>query len=253
MLSAQRLEGKVAIITGGGGGIGSAAGNIFCVEGAKVALVDRDADVLESAVVEIRRKLAGAHVEGFVADLGEEIAAGIVVDKVITAFGKLDVLVNNVGIRRYEPLAEAPWNTWDAIVRINLLSFVSMAMAALPALRKSGKGSIINVSSTYAVYGRKGMGAYDATKAAVLSLTRTLAGEEGEHGVRVNAICPGFTRTPFHINRLGADKVDELVPPCVMRRWADPAELAYPMLWLASDEASYVTAATFMVDGGLPA
>jgi NAD(P)-dependent dehydrogenase (short-subunit alcohol dehydrogenase family) len=251
-LSAQRLEGKVAIITGGGGGIGSAAGSIFCKEGAKVALIDRDADVLESAVVEIRSKIAGAHVEGFVADLRDESAAGIVVDKVITAFGKLDVLVNNVGIRRYGPLAEAPWSTWDAIVRINLLSFVSMARAALPALRKSGKGSIINVSSTYAVYGRKGMGAYDATKAAVLSLTRTLACEEGEHGVRVNAICPGFTRTPFHVNRLGANKVDELIPPCVMKRWADPAELAYPMLWLASDEASYVTAATFMVDGGLP-
>jgi hypothetical protein len=123
----------------GGGGIGSAAGDIFCIEGAKVALVDRDADVLESAVVEIRRKLAGAHVEGFVADLGEESAAGIVVDKVIAAFGKLDVLVNNVGIRRYEPLAEVPWNTWDAIVRINLLSLVSIVRAALPALRQSGR------------------------------------------------------------------------------------------------------------------
>jgi 2-hydroxycyclohexanecarboxyl-CoA dehydrogenase len=163
------------------------------------------------------------------------------------------VLVNNVGIRRYEALADAPWETWDAIVRVNLLSFLSMARAALPALRQSGRGSIINVSSTYAIYGRKGMGAYDATKAAVLSLTRTLAFEEGGHGVRVNAICPGFTRTPFHVNRLGAAKVDELVPPCVLKRWADPKELAYPLLWLASDEASYVTAATFMIDGGLPA
>jgi len=97
------------------------------------------------------------------------------------------------------------------------------------------------------------MGAYDATKAAVLSLTRTLAFEEGGHGVRVNAICPGFTRTPFHVNRLGTARVDELVPPCVLQRWADPKELAYPMLWLASEEASYVTAATFMIDGGLPA
>jgi 2-hydroxycyclohexanecarboxyl-CoA dehydrogenase len=103
------------------------------------------------------------------------------------------------------------------------------------------------------VYGRKGMGAYDATKAGVLALTRTLAFEEAEHGIRVNAICPGFTRTPFHEKRLGVKAVDELVPPCVMRRWAAPSEVAYPMLWLASDEASYVTAATFMIDGGLPA
>jgi NAD(P)-dependent dehydrogenase (short-subunit alcohol dehydrogenase family) len=181
-----------------------------------------------------------------VADLGTENAAQVVVDEVLRTFGKIDVLVNNVGIRRYEALADAPWDTWDAIVRVNLLSFVSMARAALPALRQSGRGSVINVSSTYAVYGRKGMGAYDATKAAVLSLTRTLAFEEGTHGVRVNALCPGFTRTPFHFNRLGTAKVDELVPPCELQRWADLNELAYPMLWLASDEASYVTSATFM-------
>jgi 2-hydroxycyclohexanecarboxyl-CoA dehydrogenase len=169
-LAAERLQGKVAIITGGGGGIGSAAGSIFCKEGAKVALVDRDVETAQAAAEEIRRQVKGAQVEGFVADLGEECAATTVVAKILAAFGKLDVLVNNVGIRRYEPLADAPWEAWDAIVRVNLLSFVSMSRAALPALRASGRGSIINVSSTYAVYGRKGMGAYDATKAAVLSL-----------------------------------------------------------------------------------
>jgi len=247
-----RLEGKVAIITGGGGGIGSAAGRIFCEEGAKVALVDREPGVVRLAEEEIRRRVGGAQVAGFVADLGEEHAAQAVVDETIAAFGGVDVLVNNVGIRRYEPVVEAPWETWDAIVRVNLLSFVSMARAALPALRRSGWRSIINVSSTGAVYGRKGMGAYDSTKAAVLALTRTLAFEEAEHGVRVNTICPGYTRTPFHVDRLGAEQVDALVPPCVLQRWATPAELAYPMLWLASDEASYVTAATFMIDGGFP-
>jgi 2-hydroxycyclohexanecarboxyl-CoA dehydrogenase len=252
-MSALRLQGKVALITGGGGGIGSSAGEIFCKEGAKVVLVDRDIEAVEAAAERIRREVPGAGVQGFVADLGEEHAATAAVDQAVAAFGKLDVLVNNVGIRRYEALADASWDTWDAIVRINLLSFVSMARATLPALRRSESASIINVSSTYAAYGRKGMGAYDATKSAVLSLTRTLAFEEGEHGIRVNAICPGFTRTPFHIQRLGAAKVDELIPPCVMRRWAEPSELAYPMLWLASDEASYVTAATFMIDGGLPA
>jgi NAD(P)-dependent dehydrogenase (short-subunit alcohol dehydrogenase family) len=252
-LSDGRLKGKVAIITGGGGGIGAEAGRIFCAEGASVALVDRDAEVVNAAANGIRGRVEDANVQAIVADLEEESAAKRVVDVVGTSFGKLDILVNNVGIRRYEALADASWDTWDAIVRVNLLSFVSMARASLPALRLSGKGSIINVSSTYAVYGRKGMGAYDATKSAVLSLTRTLAFEEAEHCVRVNAICPGFTRTPFHVKRLGAAAVDDLIPPCVMRRWADPSELAYPLLWLASDEASYVTAATFMVDGGLPA
>jgi 2-hydroxycyclohexanecarboxyl-CoA dehydrogenase len=252
-MPSKRLEGKVAIITGGGGGIGSAAGKIFCEEGAKVALVDRDAGVVDAATEDIRRQVTGAQVKGLVADVGEESAAQTVVDAVIRDFGGIDVLVNNVGIRRYEALADAPWDTWDDIMRVNLLSFVSMARAALPALRRSGRGSVINVSSTGAVFGRKGMAAYDASKAAVLSLTRTLAFEEAERGVRVNTICPGYTRTPFHVNRLGGKEVDAMVPPCVLRRWGTPAELAYPMLWLASDEASYVTAATFMIDGGFPA
>lgn len=248
-----RLAGKIAVITGGGGGIGSAAGRIFCAEGARVALVDQSEDAVMSAVHDIRQAIPGAEVHGFVADLGVEAEADRVIGEVVTRLGAVDVLVNNVGIRRYEAVADAPWEAWDAIIRVNLLSFVSMTRAALPYLRKSGRGSIVNTSSTYAVYGRKGMGAYDATKAGVLALTRTLAFEEGAHGVRANAICPGFTRTPFHVKRLGAAAVEELVPPCVMKRWAEPAELAYPMLWLASDEASYVTGATFMIDGGLPA
>lgn len=248
-----RLEGKVAVITGGGGGIGSAAGRIFCAEGARVVLVDQSEDAVMTAVHEIRQAVPGAEVHGLVADLGVEAEADRVIGEVVARLGAVDVLVNNVGIRRYEAMADAPWEAWDAIIHVNLLSFVSMTRAALPHLRKSGRGSIVNTSSTYAVYGRKGMGAYDATKAGVLALTRTLAFEEAAHGVRANAICPGFTRTPFHVKRLGAAAVEELVPPCVMKRWAEPVELAYPMLWLASDEASYVTGATFMIDGGLPA
>jgi 2-hydroxycyclohexanecarboxyl-CoA dehydrogenase len=154
----QRLEGKVVIVTGGGGGIASAVGKIFSEEGAKVALIDRAPETVEPVAEDIRRSVPGAQVLPVMADLGTEEAAQVAVDDVLRAFGKIDVLVNNVGIRRYEALADAPWDTWDAIVRVNLLSFVSMARAALPALRQSGRGSIINVSSTYAVYGRKGMG-----------------------------------------------------------------------------------------------
>jgi NAD(P)-dependent dehydrogenase (short-subunit alcohol dehydrogenase family) len=248
----KRLDGKVAVISGGAGGIGSAAGKIFCAQGAKVALIDSNLEALGKAVTEIKAAQPDAQIKLYVADLGVEAEASRVLADVEKDFDRLDVLVNNVGIRRYEPIADAPWEAWNEIVRVNLLSFVSMTRAALPLLRKLGNGSIINVSSTYAVYGRKGMGAYDATKAGVLALTRTTAFEEGEYGVRANAICPGFTKTVFHLKRMGEEAVNALVPPCVLKRWADPSEMAYPMLWLASDEASYVTGSTFMIDGGLP-
>jgi NAD(P)-dependent dehydrogenase (short-subunit alcohol dehydrogenase family) len=249
----RRLEGKIAVITGGGGGIGSTTARLFCREGAKVAIIDRESSILDPVVESIKQDVQGAEIIRFPADLGMESEAQRVIDMITATFdGRLAVLVNNVAIRNYDPLAQTTWSTWEPIVQINILSFVSMVRAALPLLRKRGKASVINVSSVNAVYGRKGMGAYDAMKAAVLPFTRTLAFEETEHGIRANSVCPGYTRTVFHTNRLGEDSVDAIVPPCVMRRCAEPEDLAYPMLWLASDEASYVTAATLMVDGGFP-
>jgi 2-hydroxycyclohexanecarboxyl-CoA dehydrogenase len=245
-----RLEGRVAIITGGGGGIGAAAGEVFCREGARVALLDMSAELAQDAVARIRSVIPGAEVLGFAGDLGIESEAERLVQEIVSAMGGVDVLVNNVGIRRYESVADASRETWDDIIRVNVLSYVSMVRAALPHLRKSGRGSIVNVASTGAVFGRKGMAAYDSSKAALLALTRTIAHEEAEHGVRANAICPGYTRTTFHLNRLGEAGVEAITPPCVMKRWADPKEMAYPLLWLASDEASYMTGANIMVDGG---
>ncbi|MGL4324379.1 MAG: SDR family NAD(P)-dependent oxidoreductase, partial [Beijerinckiaceae bacterium] len=216
----------------------------------RVALIDTAGEVARGAVESIRAAVPGADIQDFVADLGIENEAGRVVQQVAAAMGGVDVLINNVGIRRYDAVENASWDKWDDILRVNILSYVSMTRAALPYLRKSGKGSIVNIASTGAVFGRKGMAAYDASKAALLALTRTIAHEEIGHGVRANSICPGYTRTPFHLKRLGESAVDEIVPPCVMQRWADPKEMAYPLLWLASDEASYMTGANIMVDGG---
>ena len=248
-----RLAGKVAIITGGAGGIGAATGEVFCKEGARVALIDEDSEALERAVQSIRSRVPNAGVAGYAADLSIEDNAALVVERVTEELGAVSVLVNNVAARAYDSIADGAWSKWDRILRVNLLSFVSMTRASLRHLRACGHGCVINVSSTYALHGRSGMAAYDATKAAILSLTSTLANEEAEHKVRVNAVCPGYTLTPFHVQRLGTDAAGELQAPCLLGRWADPVEIAFPMLWLASEEASYVTGATFVVDGGLKA
>lgn len=252
-----RLDNKTAIITGGAGGIGAATGRLFCEEGARVALVDLPDSPLAEVADDIRSAVPGARVLTIARDVSDEAAAAAIVAEVLREFGSLEVLVNNAGIRAYEPLAEAKAETWQRILAVNLLSYAWMTKAALPALRASGRGSLINVSSTHAVNPRAGMGQYDVAKAGILSMTRTLAFEETVNKVRVNAVCPGLTLTPFHVRRAAADSGrteqdlrNEVVDHNLQRRWADPREVAYPMLWLASDEASFVTASTLMVDGG---
>jgi len=255
---ANRVQDKIAVITGGAGGIGSTVGQVFCEEGAGVVLVDHDSATLEAVARQLREAIPGAQVLAVAADISSEAEAMRAAQEAMARFGQIDILVNNAGIREYWPLAEAPAESWQKILGVNLLSYAFMAKAALPALRASGAGSIVNISSTYGVTGRAGMGQYDATKAAILALTRTLAFEEAGHGVRVNAVCPGATLTPFHVRRAqqkgrGAEDLQqEYLQDCLMHRWCDPREVAYPILWLASGEASYITATTLMVDGGRP-
>ena len=251
-----RLEGKIAIITGGAGGIGSATARLFCEEGARVVLVDLDTEAMAAACAGIREQVPGAQVSELIVDVGVEDAAAQVVAHAKRAFGGIDVLVNNAGIRAYEPLSEAKRATWERIIAVNLLSYAYLSREALSALRASGRGSIVNVSSMHAFIPRAGMGQYDVTKAGIVSMTRTLAFEEARHGVRVNAVCPGATFTPFHEKRFAADgrtraEIDAIAAGCcLLRRWAAPREIAYPILWLASAEASYVTGSAVMADGG---
>lgn len=252
----NRLEGKVAIITGGAGGIGAATGRLFCEEGASVALVDQDAGAMATVCADIARQVPGARISDFLIDVGAASSAAKIVAHAMRAHGRIDVLVNNAGIRAYEPLAEAKRETWERILAVNLLSYADLAREALPALRACGRGSIVNVSSMHAFIPRAGMGQYDVTKAGIVSMTRTLAFEEARHGVRVNAVCPGATLTPFHERRFAAagqarEEVDAIAArSCLLRRWASAREIAYPILWLASDEASYVTGTALMADGG---
>lgn len=235
----MRLQGKTALITGGGAGIGAATAKLFCREGAQVLVVDRDGKGLRKA-----RGMAT-----FAADVADAGAAKAAVREAVGEFGRLDILVNNAAMRNYSAVAEATPEEWRAVLDVNLLGAAAFARAALPELRKSGRGAIVNVSSCYALTGRRGMAIYDASKAALIALTRTLAHEEAARGIRVNAVCPGSTYTDFHRKRgLGKNARDD---NSLAGRWASPEEIAWPILWLASDEASFVTGVALPVDGGL--
>ena len=251
-----RLKNKIALITGGGAGIGAATALLFCQEGAAVTLVDRDAQALQTCADAILQVMPQAKVNSFVAEVRDPEQAMQAVAFCAQAFGGLDVLVCNAAMRNYSSVAQASAQEWQAMMDVNLAGVAHYCSAALPRLRASGRGSIVIVSSAHAVIGRKGMGLYDATKAAQLALTRTLAFEEAEHGVRVNALCPGSTLTDFHIGRAQAKgkSVEQLKTErkdaSLLGRWASPLEIAYPILWLASDEASFITGTTLMADGG---
>ena len=250
------MVGRVALVTGGGGGIGEATGRLFAEEGGAIALVDSDRAAVEAAAAGIAKDVRGARVSATVADLGTETEAQRAVDEARASFGRLDTVVNVAGVRLYTPLAEAAAKGWEHILNVNVLATAYCCKAALPELRLSGRGTIVNVSSLYGVKGRAGMGQYDTTKAAVLGFTRALAVEEAPHGIRVNAVCPGGTITPFHIRAAAAKGVSEAelraqrAGDNLLGRWAEPREVAFSILFLACDESSYITGAALMVDAG---
>ena len=251
-----RMAGRVALVTGGGGGIGEATGRLFAEEGAAVALLDTDAAAVEAAAAAIQSAVPGAQVLALTGDVSRVGDVRRIIDETAARWGALHTLVNVAGVRVYAPLADADAADWERIIGVNVLGTAHCCKAALPRLRAAGRGTIVNVSSVYGVMGRTGMGQYDTTKAAVLGFTRSLAVEEAPHRIRVNAVCPGGTITPYHIRRAAARGVSEAemrtqrAGDNLLGRWAEPREVAYPILFLASDESSFVTGATLMVDAG---
>ena len=197
-----RLDGKVAAVTGGASGIGEATVRRFVAEGASVAFCDRDGERGQRVAAEL--ETAGAKVAFTQADVGSEAACLAFVNGAAQQFGRLDILINNAGIRKYEKIDEASAASWNEILSVNLMSYVFCAKAAVPLMRRNKGGAIVNTASVRSVVAGGGNLQYDTTKAAVAGLTRALAADHSPEGIRVNAVGPGPIFTPFHQRRIEA-------------------------------------------------
>jgi 2-hydroxycyclohexanecarboxyl-CoA dehydrogenase len=197
-----RLDGKVAAVTGGASRIGEATVRRFVAEGASVAFCDRDGERGQRVAAEL--ETASAKVTFTRADVGTEGACLDFVNGAAQKFGRLDILINNAGIRKYEKVDEASAASWNEILNVNLMSYAFCAKAAVPLMRRNKGGAIVNVASVRSVVAGGGNLQYDTTKAAVAGLTRALAADHSPEGIRVNAVGPGAIFTPFHQRRIAA-------------------------------------------------
>ncbi len=256
----MRLRDKLCVVTGGGSGIGRETCLLFAEEGARVVVADRDEAAAQDTVARIA-SAGGPEALAVRVDVAVEDDVAALARVCADRFGRCDVLVNDAGVRVFGPVTESSVADWDFIYGINLRGVGLCCKHVIPVMARGGGGSIVNVSSANGVVGRPGMALYDATKAGVLALTRAMACDHWETGIRVNAVLPGPTLTDYHIRRAQAAGrvLDERVTerhaggPGILRRQARPKEIAYGILFLASDEASYVTGACLNVDGGLSA
>ena len=249
-----RLDGKVAAISGGASGIGEATVRLFIEEGAKVAFADRDSD--RGKQIESELQAAGADVLFVEADMGNEADCTGFIDQTVSHFGQLNILVNNAGIRMYQKVTEASAESWDTMLNVNLKGYAFCAKAAIPAMKQAGGGSIVSTASIRSINAGSNTVQYDTTKAAVAGLTRAMALDHAEDNIRVNAVGPGPIFTRFHERRaLDAGRQldefqEEFGEQTMLKRPGTPREVAYCILFLASDEASFVTGTLLFVDGG---
>jgi 2-deoxy-D-gluconate 3-dehydrogenase len=240
------LTGKTALITGASRGIGAAIAAAFVAAGAKVALNSRGAEQLQKTADEV-----GAAVV-LPGDVTDEEAARAVVAGAIDGLGQLDVVVNNVGGNGVMvPFPQLRFPGWTKVMRLNVDSAVHVLQAAAPHLLERRTGSVINVASVAGLSATPAMAQYGASKAALISLTRTLAVEWASTGVRVNALCPGWTATDLNRTLWENEQVYAgLTATIPMGRWAKAEEMAGPAVFLASDASSFMTGHTLVVDGG---
>jgi NAD(P)-dependent dehydrogenase (short-subunit alcohol dehydrogenase family) len=247
-----RLDGKVCVITGAGGGMGREAALLFSAEGARVCVADVDGDAAERTAAEARDAFA------FPADVADEGGVRRMFEQTVERYGGIDVLYNNAGISPADDasILETGLDAWDRVQAVNARGVYLCCKHGIPYLLERGGGSVVNVASFVALVGAAtSQISYTASKGAVLSLSRELAVQFARQGVRVNALCPGPVETPLLLRIFGDDPAayERRRVHLPMGRLAKPREIVNAALFLASDESSYVNGATVVVDGGLTA
>ncbi|TAL08677.1 MAG: SDR family oxidoreductase [Nitrospirae bacterium] len=248
----MRLNGKVALITGGGTGIGEAAAKVFAAEGAQVAISGRRKEVLEGVAKAIVAN--GGKVLVVPGSVTDEAHVQSAVDQTVRTFGKIDILINNAGIGAFgKPLHETTDQVWQEVLDTNLTGVFRFTRAVIPHMLGRG-GSIVNVSSIAGMVGIAGLAAYGSTKGALLALTRCVAMDYAKEKIRCNCICPGLIDTPMAAGAIADPEMNAtLMADYPLCRPGTPDEVARMLLYLASDEAAWVTGSAFTIDGGMTA
>jgi NAD(P)-dependent dehydrogenase (short-subunit alcohol dehydrogenase family) len=249
----MRLESKVAIITGAASGIGRATAELFAEEGAKVVVVDIDSAGGEQTVSNIRSK--GGDALFVRADISKDEDAKRISEETVKAYGRIDILVNNAAAFVFKRLDEATAEDWQRALSVNIMGSALCAKYAVEHMKKVGGGAVVNVGSVHGLIGQPGYMPYAATKAALVQMSRNMAVELGSFNIRVNCVCPGAVLTEHTLHRLKelGSSVEQMGAEHPLKRGSQPRESAQAILFMASGEASFITGAFLMVDGGYTA
>ena len=245
---AQRLQGKVSLITGAAQGIGLATALKFAREGAIVIVCDVKQAAVDEAVKQCQA--LGAQALGFVVDVTQRDMVDATVKAVLDKFGRIDVLVNNAGITQDARLQKMTLEQFDRVIDVNLRGVFHCAQAVTDAMVTQGSGVILNASSVVGIYGNFGQTNYAATKFGVIGFTKTWSRELGPKGIRVNAVAPGFIQTPI-LSTIPEKVIHEMTDRVPLKRLGQPEDIANVYAFLASDEAAYINGAVIEVAGGL--